>query len=171
MDLLVSYSWGQFQRAYVEVRRILAHCGDDAPEVEKSHVPGIAIAHSRLDNRKVIQCCQKLRHESPGSFHFSIKWVPVDYWCHTDLASIKQCIDEQVVSKIGADQTWGMKVKKRCWQEYHTSEIVDYLAQDIGREVDLSDPHWWIWIDILGDKTAIALLHPDEIFSLELPYP
>ena len=86
MDLLVSYNWGQFSRARHEIIRILKHFGDPDPWVEKTFVMGIALVHSCLDNREVIKRCRALWESEPlNSFEFAIKWVPVDYWCATDL--------------------------------------------------------------------------------------
>lgn len=172
MDLLVSYSWGQFYRAKPEVIRILKAFGDPEPVVVKSAVFGIAIAHTRLNNREVIRRCRALWEEQPlDSFAFAIKWVPVDHWCRTDLDSMKWLIDHEISTQIGQEQTWGMKVYRRRWQQYHTSEIVEQLAADIDRKVDLSNPDWILWVDILGRKTAVSLLKPDEIFSITLPSP
>ena len=64
-----------------------------------------------------------------------------------------------------------MKVHKRRWQRYHTIEIVEYLAADIEKKVDLGDPDWILWVDIIGRDTAVSLLKPEEVFSLGLPYP
>jgi tRNA(Ser,Leu) C12 N-acetylase TAN1 len=172
MDLLISYSWGQFYRVNPEVIRILKAFGDPKPEVGKTAVMGVAIAHTNLNNREVIRHCHALWKEQPlDSFEFAIKWVPVDHWCLTDLEEIKWLIDHKISAQIRQDQTWGMKVYKRRWQQYHTSEIVEKLAADIDRKVDLSKPDLILWVDIVGNRTAVSLLKPDEIFSIRLPSP
>jgi tRNA(Ser,Leu) C12 N-acetylase TAN1 len=172
MDLLISYSWGQFYRVKPEVIRILKGFGDPVPVVEKSAVLGIAIAHTSLNNREVIQRCRTLWKEQPlDSFEFAVKWVPVDHWCLTDLEAMKRLIDHKISAQIGQGQTWSMKVHKRRWQQYHTNEIVEKLAADIDRKVDLSKPDLIVWVDIVGDRTAVSLLKPDEIFSIGLPSP
>lgn len=171
-DLLVSYSWGSFGRAKTEVIRILSAFGDPDALVRKSDVFGIAIARTCLDNREVIRRCHTLWRAQPlDSFEFALKWVPVDHWCATDLAAIKRVVDERLVPLIGAQESWGMKVYKRRWQRYHTSEIVEYLAADVDRRVDLGHPDRILWVDVLGRETALSLLRPEEIFSLGLPYP
>lgn len=170
MDLLVSYSWHQLYRAKPEILRILQQFGDPDPYVEKTTVWGIAIAHTSLDNREVIKKCKELYDANPAVIQSAIKWLPVDYWCSTDLDSIKQVIDEKIKDQIREDQTWGMKVKKRRWQKYHTIDIVQYLAADIHRKVDLNNPDKLIWVDVIGWETAISLLGPDDIFSLKLPH-
>lgn len=170
-DLLVSYAWGCFGRAKQEVLRILQGCGAVEPRVRKSDVMGIAIVRSGLDNRAVIRHCHALWRERPDAFAFAIKWVPVDHWCTTDLEAIKAVIDQVLAPQIGPHQTWGMKVYKRRWQQYHTRGIVDVLAAGIDRKVDLDHPDWLLWVDILGRETALALLRPDEVFSLGRPQP
>lgn len=172
MDLLISYAWGNYGLAKSEVIRILKAFGDPDPWIEKTQVMGIAIAHTGLDNREVIRRCRELWESRPDdSFEFAIKWVPVDYWCDARLETMKRVIDEHVRERIGVDQTWGMKVYKRRWQEYHSIEIIEYLAADIPQKVDLDNPDWLIYINVIGSSCAISLLAPGEVFSLGLPHP
>lgn len=171
-DLLVSYNWSHFSRAKPEIIAILKSFGDPDPQVRKTAVIGIAVVHTSLDNREVIKCCQALWKSDPlGLFEFAIKWVPVDYWCASNLESIKQAIDRHIGPRIEKHQSWAMKVHKRRWEQYHTSEIVEYLAADIDRKVDLNHPDWIVWVDIVGRETAVSLLKPEDIFSLGLPNP
>ncbi len=164
MDLLVSYYWNHFSRTRREAAYILRKLGDPAPEVERSDVMGIAIVHTALNNREVIQKCKELFKDG-FVFRFAIKWVPVDFWCETSLDSIKKVIDENVASGIGESETWGMKVEKRRWQKYHTIEIIECLAAGINRKVNLSSPDKWLRVNVVGERTAISLLKPEEIFS------
>ncbi len=167
MELIISYAWSHFYLAKPEVIRILQLFGDPAPRVDKTSVMGIAIAHTVLDSREVIRRCRRLWRDKPlDSFEFAIKWVPADYWCHTDLDTMKRLIDDRIINRIGRHQTWGMKVHKRRWQQFHSSEIIEYLAKDIDRKVELDNPDRIIWVDVIGPETAISLLKPDEIFSI-----
>ncbi len=170
MDLLISYPWGRFAEARREAVRILQRFGDEGPEVKKSGVPGIAVAHSRLDNREVIRRCRAL-YEVESVFYYTLKWVPVDFWCTTSLDVIRQAIADNVVDRIGEHERWGMRVKKRTWQRYHTREIIEYIAEPIHRTVDLTNPDWIVRVDVLGQQTAVSLLRPDEVFSIGSPYP
>lgn len=170
MDLLVSYSWSHYYLARPEITRILERFGDPDSLVEKTDVMGIAVVHTCLDNREVIKRCRELQEREPlDSFEFAIKWVPVDYWCATDLDAMKRVIDSHTMKRIGKNQTWGMKVHKRRWQRYHTIEIIEYLAADVERKVDLSHPDRIVWVDVVGSQTALALLKPGESFSLGMP--
>jgi tRNA acetyltransferase TAN1 len=172
MDLLVSYNWSHFSLARPEIIAVLKRFGDPEPGVEKTATIGIAVVHTCLDNRDVIKRCRTLwDHDPLNSFEFAIKWVPVDYWCTTELEAMKQLIVEKIAPRIGKNETWGMKVHKRRWQKYHTIEITDFLATGINQRVDLSHPDWIVWVDVVGRQTAISLLRPGEIFSLGLPHP
>ncbi len=165
MDLLVSYYWNHFSRARREVIYVLRKFGDPAPKVERTGVIGIAVVHTSLNDREVIEKCKEL-FKSGFVFRFAIKWVPVDFWCETSLDSIKKVIDENIAATIGENETWGMKVEKRRWQKYHTMQIIEYLAADINRKVNLSSPDKLIRVDVLGERTAISLLKPGETFSI-----
>lgn len=160
MDLLISFPWGRFNQARHEAVRILKRLGDDQPHIEKTAVDGIAVAHTSLDNREVITQCHELLRNSEEEFNFTLKWLPVDYWCETNLDAMKQVIEEKVLSRIPPTECWAMKVKKRRWQHYHTADIVAYLAPGIDRKVNLNNPDKIVWIDVIGHNTAIAVLTP-----------
>lgn len=169
MDLLVSYPRGYYGAARQELVRILGRFGDPQPHVEKSDVPGICVVHTGLDNRQVIARCAELYHGEPGAFRFAIKWVPVDYWCEEDLDTIRRLIEQQVVPRIGAQETWAMKVEKRGRTQYHTADIVRHLAEAIDRKVRLKAPDKLVRIDFLGRVVATSVLRPGEIFSIYAP--
>ena len=166
MDLLVSYPWRRFYPMRGEVLRVLRRLGDELPSVRWTAVEGIAVVETILDNRQVIQQCRALFRNQTEPFNFAVKWVPVDNWCATDLTAIKQIIDTEVAPRIAPGQTWAMRVHKRRWQRYHTTEIVRALATDIDRPVNLSHPDWIVWVDVIGDQTTVSLLRPEEIFSV-----
>ena len=166
-DLLVSYPGRRFFRARREIVRILERLGDLSPVVEKSSVPGIAIVHTSLDNRQVVQRCREL-FVTGSAFECAVKWVPVDFWCDTSLDVIRRAIEERVRDRIDEKQTWAMKVEKRRWRQYRTREIIEYLASSIDRKVDLRRPDKFVRIDVLGARTAISLLDPDEVFSMRV---
>lgn len=139
--------------------------GDPDAAMRWTFVMGIGIVHTSLDNRQVIHQCRELLHQGEIHFEFAVKWVPVDYWCWTDLETISQLIHEKVLTRIQPDESWAMRVNKRRWQAYHTIDIVSALAAQIDRKVNLSHPDKLVWVDIIGNDTAVSVLKPDEIFS------
>lgn len=170
MDLLVSYSWRHFGPAKNEIIRLLHQFGDANPQVERTSVWGIAIVHTSLDTRQVIGLCKQRLDNDPGDIQWAVKWLPVDYWCDTGLDSIKQVIDQNIKNQLSPVTSWAMTVKKRRWQVYHTIDIVKYLTEDMDGKVNLNNPDKIIWVDVIGKKTAVSLLTPEDIFSLKLPH-
>jgi tRNA acetyltransferase TAN1 len=164
-ELLVSYPWGRFYPARREALHVLKLLGDPDAAMRWTFVMGIGIVHTSLDNRQVIHQCRELLHQGEIRFEFAVKWVPVDYWCWTDLETISQLIHEKVLTRIQPDESWAMRVNKRRWQAYHTIDIVSALAAQIDRKVNLSHPDKLVWVDIIGNDTAVSVLKPDEIFS------
>jgi len=164
-DLLVSYPWRRFGPARREILRILKRLGDEHARVERTDVDGVALVHTNLDGREVVRRCRELFQTAP-TFEFAIKWVPVDYWCDTDLDAMKKLIEEKIRGQIDANETWGMKVEKRGWQKYHAVDIIARLAEAIDRRVNLDRPDKLVRVDVVGRQTAISVLRPGEIFSV-----
>jgi tRNA(Ser,Leu) C12 N-acetylase TAN1 len=166
MDLLVSYPRGRYGPARDEIARLLRGFGDAGPRVEKSGVPGIAVAHTALAGRDAIARLAERFRAEPGAFRFAVKWVPVDWWCEKDLEAMKQLIEREVAPRIGAAETWGLHVEKRGWPEHHRAEIVERLAEAIDRKVNLSAPDQLVRVDVLRERVAVSLLRPGEVFSI-----
>ena len=166
MDLLISFPWGRFYPARREAIRILKRMGDECPTLNWTSVEGIAIAHTVLDPKDVIRKCHALACSGEERFDFAIKWVPVDYWCDSSLDAIKELIEKKIRDQIRPQETWAMRVCKRRWQKYHTADIISFLAPVISCEVNLSHPDKIVWIDVIGHRTAVSLLTPENIFSI-----
>jgi len=165
MNLLVSHDCGRFRRARREILAVLKRLGDDSAEVQRSGVNGIALVCTTLDGRDVIRRCAELAREN-FTFEFAIKWVPVDYWCDSDLEAIRKLLETKVRDQIAEGETWGLQVAKRRWEQYHTRDIVVNLARAIDRKVDLRRPDKLVRVDMMGRQTAISVLRPDEVFSV-----
>jgi hypothetical protein len=111
MDLLISFSWDHFYPMQREALRILRCLGDEQPHIEWTSVDGIAVAHTSLENRDVIRRCRELLHNKEEQSELAVKWLPVDYWCETSLAAMKQVLEAQVLPRIQTTESWGMIVK------------------------------------------------------------
>ena len=148
MDLLISYSWSHFSQARNEAVRLLKRFRDPNPSVEKMGFPGIAVARSVLDNRTVVKKCHELFLSEPA-FEFTLKWVPVDDWCETDLDAMKRLIAHDVrmaqvdcsldvTGKIIDDFLWRSRREMDCIM---TQSASSHIALVSGRRrKDLSGP-------------------------------
>jgi 2-dehydropantoate 2-reductase len=165
-NLLVSYARGHYGRARREIARLLGRFGDPQPGVAESGVPGLCVVHTCLDGRQAVARCAGLARAEPQAFSFTIKWVPVDYWCGRDLEAIGRLIEARVAPRIGAQETWAMQVEKRGWARYRTADMVGRLAAAVDRKVSLKGPDRLVRIDVVGSAVAVSLLRPGEVFSI-----
>jgi len=165
-NLLVSYARGHYGRARREIARILGRFGAPGPGIAETGVPGLCVVHTSLDSRQVVARCAGLGRTEPQAFAFTIKWVPVDWWCGKDLDAIARLIEARIVPRIGAQETWAMQVEKRGWAQYRTADIVERLAELIERKVNLKSPDKRVRVDVVGAAVALSLLGPGEVFSI-----
>jgi 2-dehydropantoate 2-reductase len=165
-NLLVSYSRGHYGRARREIAHLLGRFGAARPGVAQSGVPGLCVVHTGLDSRRVVARCAELGRTEPQAFGFTMKWVPVDWWCAPDLDALARLIEARIAPRIGARETWAMQVEKRGWAQYRTAEIVRRLAELVERKVSLKAPDKRVRIDFVGDAVALSLLAPGEVFSI-----
>jgi tRNA(Ser,Leu) C12 N-acetylase TAN1 len=124
------------------------------------------VVHTGLDSRQVVEHCAELGRTEPEAFSFTLKWVPVDWWCGKDLEAIARLIEARIVPRIGAQETWAMQVEKRGWAKYRTADMVRRLAELIERKVSLKTPDKRVRIDVVGSAVAVSLLRPREVFSI-----
>ena len=167
-DLLVSCSWGSYGRAKGEIIRVLRMLGDENPFVGRTFAKGIVGVKTCLDSREVVHGLRRLFNEDSYLIQHTSKWVPVDLWTYSDLDSMKEAVAE-LGKRIEPGERWRMTVEKRRYTQCHKIEIIRELAELIDRKVDLENPDKIVRIDIIGKYAGLALLKPQDIFSMSLP--
>jgi len=167
-NLLISCSWGTYKRAVEEIVRVLRALGDGEPLVRRTLAEGIIGVKTCLDPRMVVRELRRLFYEDPTVFQYTLKWVPVDLWTHSDMESMKEAVAD-LGKNIGTNETWRMTVEKRRYTRHHKIEIIRDLAELIDKRVNLEKPDKILRVDILGKYAGISLLKPQEIFSVMRP--
>jgi len=163
-NLLVSCLWAMSGSAKREIADILKLLGDERPVIEQTAARGIIGVKTRLDSREVIKGLQKLFIKDPLAFQYTLKWVPTDFWTHSDMNSMKEIV-MKVSDRIRKGERWRMTVEKRRYTLYHKIDIIKQLAETINEKVDLKNPNKIVRIDIIGRYAAVSVLSPREIFS------
>ncbi|MFQ6135680.1 MAG: methyltransferase domain-containing protein [Candidatus Hydrothermarchaeales archaeon] len=164
-DLLVSCRWGTFRQAREEVAGILSRLGDEGPEIRPTIARGIIGVKTDLDPREVIRKIRVLYEQGSWPLQFAVKWVPIDVWVYSDLASMEEAV-YGLKKKIRPGEKWRMTVEKRRYTRYHKIEIIRDLAELIDEKVDLSHPDKILRVDILGKYAGLSVLEPRDIFSI-----
>lgn len=168
-NLLVSYWWSHHGKAKREIVDILKRLGDEVPVVERTIAQGIIGLKTNLDSREIIRELRKFFSENPFVFQFTLKWVPVDLWTLSDMESMKEGV-VRLRNMIQAGERWRMTVEKRRYTQHHKTEIIRELANLIDEKVDLENPEKILRLDIIGNQAGIAVLTPQEIFSVKKSY-
>jgi len=82
----------------------------------------------------------------------------------TELEDIERTVTE-LASKIDETESFRVTVEKRFTQ-ISTKDIIETVAANVERKVDLENPDKIILIEIVGKFTGISIVKPNELFSV-----
>lgn len=168
-NILVSCSWSAYRRAKDEIIQILKLLGDENPIVKRTVAQGIIGVKTCLDPREVVSELRRLFEDNPFTFQYTLKWIPIDLWTHSDMESMKEGL-RIVRDRIHSGERWRMTVEKRRYTQYHKIDIIRELAELIDEKVDLENPEKILRVDIIGKYAGMSVLTPRDVFSVARPY-
>ena len=162
-NLLVTHDASHAGSSKVEVERALKAIRQKAKFL-KSDVDGIF--KLRVGNaKKIVKSLGKLKSKK-GMFEHTFNWVPIEKWTATSLKSIQQQV-KRLQKGIKKNDKWNLDLHKRHYDKMHSTELIMGLTEVIDKpKVDLENPQKIIEVQIIGNKTGVALLNKDEILSL-----
>jgi len=144
---------------------LIGEVGDRGSTIETTSVIGLVVGKTKLEPIKTIHALRLLFKERPWEFKYTLKLVPIQSVSEAKLETI-QASAVSMAEKIGAKETFRITVEKR-----HTGlsskTIIDTIAKQIDREVDLEEPDKIIMIDVIGDLAGLAVIKPDDVLSVE----
>lgn len=163
-NLLVTHDPNHAGLAKEEVTAVLKKL-DVKPEFLKSEIDGlfqITIKEPKKVVKKLTAVCKK----DPSVFRTTFHWVPVDNWCKSTIDGMQKTI-KSLVKDIKEKDKWKMDIAKRCYEKYHTTELIMKLTDVVDRpKVDLKNPDKIIRVDIIGNDAGISLLNKDEMLNI-----
>ena len=163
-NLIVTTSRGSENDACSEIWFLLGEIGDTNPTVEESGISGLVVAKTSLDPLKAIEDLRRILKEQPEEFRYSLRLIPVEVVVHTSLSEIIAACS-RISPRILEQETFRVTVEKR-----HTGlsrmEIIEAVAENIDRKVDLHNPDKILLIEILGGLTGVSVIEPEDILSV-----
>jgi tRNA acetyltransferase TAN1 len=90
--------------------------------------------------------------------------IPIEKVVRTDLGDIVNAVKE-LGSRIGEKEAFRVTVEKR-FTAMSKLEIIEAVAADIKRKVDLNRPDKVILIEIVGGLTGVSLTDSNGILSV-----
>lgn len=164
-NLLVSSMGRAPGRARREILARLRALGDRAPVVVATGARGILAVRTSLDSREIVRELRALCERSPHVFRSTCRWLPVDRWVSPDLQSMKQAATG-LRDRIRPGETWRITVTARPGNRLDRTEVVHALADQMEGRVDLTHPDKILWVELFGDRAALSVVTPADVFSV-----
>ncbi len=138
--------------------------GDTQAEAAKTKIRGLIVAKTTFDPFAVIEKLRTILQERPYEFRYAYRILPIRRVVSTDLLEIKKTTSEMAV-EIGENQSFRVTIEKR-YTLLHTKDLIEAVAAEINRSVNLKNPDLIFQIEVLGGLTGISLLKPNDILSV-----
>jgi tRNA acetyltransferase TAN1 len=159
--LLITTPRGEEFSGKFEAEEVLAAIGI-VGRVEETEVRGLLFAEIE-DAIDAVRKISELMRKKPEVFLSTIRYIPLEKITKTDIEEIRKA-SKELASKIGEEETFRITVEKRH-TSLHTKDIIEAVAKEIKRKVDLKNPDWIVLIEIFGGKAGVSVIRPDEIVS------
>lgn len=163
-NLLVSTFRNRENDCISELWYFLRELGDERIEASKVGLPGLIVAKTNLDPHQVVLKLRKMALEKPWDFKYILKIIPIEKVVETSLENIKK-IALELAQRIKPNETYKIEANIRL-SELSRREIIEAIAPNISRKVNLTKPDKIIRIEVIGEVTGISLITPEEELSI-----
>jgi tRNA acetyltransferase TAN1 len=163
-NLLATTYRGNERNACSELRYLLEQIGDATPRVNKTGISGLIAAKSSLNPIDAVKKLREFLHERPYEFRYMLRIIPVENVVRTDVSEIGK-VAAELGSRIGERETFRVTVEKR-FTTISTHAIIETVAANIKRKVNLEKPDKILLIEVVGGSTGISLTAPDDLLSV-----
>ena len=158
-NLLITFDPVHEESAKAEIEAIVKETGKKAEIVKTED----GLAELNAENPK--EFVKALKTVDKSKFNYTFYWWPVDEWCKSSVEEIQNCV-KKIQENIKADEKWKMDLAKRKETQEYPNDLIIKLTDVIDKpKVDLKNPDKIIKVEIIGDKAAVSLLIPEEIFN------
>ena len=164
MNLIVTCPRNFEDYAKNEIKKILKEIGDDEPIVEITKYPGILTISTKITHKKIIESIKEKILDEPWTIRYCLRIIPIQEYIQTNMKKILDTIPK--ISKvIGPDDSYRITIEKRD-SDLSGRKIISEIAQNIPNKVSLDNPNWIILIEIIGEKTGMAVIKENYVLSL-----
>lgn len=147
-----------------EIGRMLEELGDPEPIITITSMVGILTIQTKLDQFMVIKKIREKLLEEPWYVRYCLRIIPIQDTVETNIETIKESVEN--MKGILKNETYRISVKKRN-TIISGQELISKIATNIPNKVSLDNPDKIVLIEILGNKTGVAVIQKDDILSVE----
>ena len=162
-NLLITTTRGSEAEVCSEIWYLLGEIGDNSIHVDKTGISGLIVAKTTFQPHEAIRKLRKLLEERPYEFRYSLRIIPIQEVVQTDLDEITEKA-AQLAVEIEENNSFRITVEKRH-SDISRIDIIEAVAKDIHRKVDLKNPQKIILIEVVGGLTGISVINPKSIIS------
>ena len=165
MNLIVTCARNLESETKQELFEKLDEMGDSDPKISITTMSGILTVETKLEPTLVVSKIRENILDEPWSIRYCLRIIPIQKVCNTDIKEIEESV-EKLSGKIQEGETYRISVEKRD-SEISSKELISSIASKIKNQVSLEFPDKIILIEILGQKTGIAIIRKTDIMSTE----
>ena len=138
--------------------------GDPAPVADRTGIRGLVAAKSSFNPCEIIEKFRALLQERPYEFRYALRIIPIEKVVPTEIDKIKSVATE-LAANIKENETFRVTVEKR-FTTIHTRELIEAVATNIERKVNLENPDKILLIEVVGGLTGISLIQSEDILAV-----
>jgi len=162
-NLLITTTRGNEAEVCSEIWYLLGEIGDNSIHVDKTGISGLIVAKTTFQPHEAIKKLRKLLEERPYEFRYSLRIIPIQEVVQTDLDEIGEKV-AQLAVEIRENDSFRITVEKRH-SDISRRDLVEAVAKDIHRKVNLKNPQKIVLIEVVGGLTGISVINPKSIMS------
>jgi tRNA acetyltransferase TAN1 len=163
-NLLATTSRGNEHDTCAELQYLLGELGDSSALISRSRISGLVMAKTSLNPVEAVDGLCRLLHERPYEFRYTLRIMPIETVVRTNLEEIKKKATE-IASAIRENESFRITLEKR-FTTIPSREIINAVAKDIKRKVDLTKPDKVLLIEVVGGLTGVSVIKPDYVLSV-----
>lgn len=151
------------REAEEEISRLLAELGDRSPVVSRTGISGVLEVETAVLPQQVAGHIREKVGAEPWSVRYVLRVIPVDRMVPTRVGEIvSACSGYRSVME---SNTYRVTVEKRH-SVVSSAEIISGIADAMQGQVSLERPTWQIVVEVLGEKTGVALVRAEDVVSV-----
>jgi tRNA acetyltransferase TAN1 len=148
-----------------EAENILEKMGDSEPTITITNMSGILTVETKLEPIEVIKKIKEIILDEPWCIRYCLRIIPIQKVTETKIEDIENGIST-LIKLISNEESYRISIEKRN-SNISSQDIISRIAKKIENKVSLEFPDKVVLIEVLGNKTGIAIVKNTDILSVE----
>ncbi|MEK6817975.1 MAG: THUMP domain-containing protein [Thermoproteota archaeon] len=165
MNLIITCARHLETETRQELMGILEKLGDSEPTITITNMSGILTAETKLEPIEVVKKIKEMLLDEPWCIRYCLRIIPIQKITETKIESIEEGITD-LIKLISNGESYRISIEKRN-SNISSQELISRVAKKIENKVSLEFPDKIILIEVLGNKTGIAIVKKEDILSVE----